>query len=84
MLVRHNIVTERETADALLRADAFLSTQPEARNVEKRPFGDSGVSDGTKLLTAQAGVGFSGRIRTENQPPTPADSNLPDPELNPT
>ena len=28
MLLRYNIVTERETADALLRADAYLSTQP--------------------------------------------------------
>jgi hypothetical protein len=35
MLLRYNIVTERETADALLRADEFLSTRPEARNVEE-------------------------------------------------
>jgi hypothetical protein len=28
MLLRYNIVTVRETADALLRADAYLSTQP--------------------------------------------------------
>jgi len=28
MLLRYNIVTERETADTLLRADAYLSTQP--------------------------------------------------------
>jgi hypothetical protein len=28
MLLRYNMVTERETADALLRADADLSTQP--------------------------------------------------------
>jgi hypothetical protein len=28
MLLRYNIVTERETADALVRADANLSTQP--------------------------------------------------------
>jgi len=28
MLLRYNIVTERETADALVRADAYLSTQP--------------------------------------------------------
>jgi hypothetical protein len=31
MLLRYNIVTERETADALLRADAYLSTQPTPR-----------------------------------------------------
>ena len=35
MLARYNIVTERETADALLRADAFLSTQPRTRNLEE-------------------------------------------------
>ena len=40
MLTRYNIVTERETADALLRADAFLSTQPRERNVEEGQFGD--------------------------------------------
>jgi hypothetical protein len=28
MLLRYNVVTERETADALLRADAYPSTQP--------------------------------------------------------
>jgi hypothetical protein len=27
------------------------------------------------------GVGSSGRIRTEDQPPMPAESNLPDPDL---
>jgi len=30
-----NIVTERETADALLRADAHLSTQPNERRKRK-------------------------------------------------
>jgi hypothetical protein len=37
-----NTVTERETADALLRADALLSTQPRERKVEDGQFGDSG------------------------------------------
>ena len=35
-------------------------------------------------LGARPEIGSSGRIRTENQPPTPADSNLPDPDLNGT
>ena len=34
-LLRYNIVTERETADALLRADAYLSTQPTSAESEK-------------------------------------------------
>jgi hypothetical protein len=32
------------------------------------------------MAAASLGVGSSGRIRTEDQPPTPADSNLLDPE----
>jgi hypothetical protein len=35
MLTRYNIVTERETADALLRADAYLSIQPTQTEEEK-------------------------------------------------
>jgi integrase len=35
MLLRYNIVTEREMADALLRADAYLSTQPTRTEMEK-------------------------------------------------
>ena len=35
MLLRYNIVTERETADALLRADAYLSTQPARTEMRK-------------------------------------------------
>lgn len=44
MLLRHNIVTERETADALLRADAYLLTQPTRVENEKgqlRTFGEA-------------------------------------------
>ncbi len=68
MLLRYNIVTERETADALLRADAFLSTQPRERNVEEGQFGDSGASGAGNSLTALVGVGSSGRIRTYDPP----------------
>ena len=35
MLLRCNIVTERETADALFRADACLTTQPTRTEMEK-------------------------------------------------
>ena len=68
MLLRYNIVTERETADALLRADAYLSTQPRDRNVEEGQFGDIPVAAGAEVLTAQSGGGSSGRIRTYNPP----------------
>jgi hypothetical protein len=37
-----------------------------------------------KSLTDQRGVGSSGRIRTENQRSTRDDSDLLDPDLNPT
>jgi hypothetical protein len=80
MLLRYYIVTERETADALLRADAFLSTQPRTRNLEEGQLRDSGGSEGGKSLNALAGIGSSGRIRTEEHAPTPADANPPDPD----
>jgi hypothetical protein len=35
MLLRYNIVTERKTADALLRANAYLSSQPTQAESEK-------------------------------------------------
>jgi hypothetical protein len=38
----------------------------------------------SSLTVRKMEIGSSGRIRTENQPPTPADSNVPDPELNAT
>jgi hypothetical protein len=68
MLIRYNIVSERETAEALLRADAYLSTQPQERNLERAQFGHSEGPEGVQVLTAQMGVGSSGRIRTYNPP----------------
>jgi len=68
MLLRYNIVTERETAAAMLRADAYLSTQPLDRNVEEGHFGDTLAAAGAEVLSAQQGVGSSGRIRTYNPP----------------
>jgi hypothetical protein len=73
MLLRYNIVTARETADALLRADAYLALQPTQAEREKRQLRDIQADGGGKSVTRQRGVGSSGRIRTENQPSTPAD-----------
>ena len=68
MLVRYNVVTERETADALLRADACLSTQTTQFENEKGQLRDIRADGEGKSLTAQRGVGSSGRIRTYNPP----------------
>ena len=68
MLTRYNIVTERETADALLRADAYLSTQPTQTENEKGQLRDIHAESGANSLTRQRGVGSSGRIRTYNPP----------------
>lgn len=40
MLDRYNIIASEETAAALVQADAWLSTQPTKRNLEKGQFGD--------------------------------------------
>jgi hypothetical protein len=37
MLDRYNIIETTETADALVKADAYLSTQPTERNVSEMP-----------------------------------------------
>jgi hypothetical protein len=44
-------------------------------------FGDMGAAGAGKSLTGQRGVGFSGRIRTEEGAPTPAEADILDPEL---
>jgi hypothetical protein len=71
MLLRHNIVTERETADALLRADTYLSTQPTQAEREKGQLRDIRDGENGKSLKGRRGVGSSGRIRTEEEPSTP-------------
>jgi integrase len=68
MLLRYNIVTERETADALLRADAYLQAQPKPAQEEKGQLRDIHAETGAKSLKALRGVGSSGRIRTYNPP----------------
>ena len=68
MLLRYNIVTERETADALLRADAYLAIQPTQAEDEKGQLRDIRQDGGGKSLTPQAAIGSSGRIRTYNPP----------------
>jgi len=82
MLLRYNIVTERETADAPLRADAYLSMQPAQVKGEKGQLREVRESSGGKSLTALGGVGSSGRIRTGEGPPLPDDSDPLDPGLN--
>ena len=41
MLLRYNIITGEETAQALARTDAYLALQPTQRNVEEGQFGAS-------------------------------------------
>jgi hypothetical protein len=68
MLFRYSIVTERETADALVRADAHLSTQPTMSEREKGQLRDIHAEGGANPLTGQGGVGSPGRIRTYDPP----------------
>ena len=65
----------RETADALLRVDAYLSTQPTSAEREKGQLRDIRADGGGKSLTGLRGVGSSGRIRTYN--PLNTGTNLP-------
>jgi len=73
MLLRYNIVTERETTDALLRAEAYLALQPTQGESEKSQLRDIRQDGGARSLTRQMGVGSSARIRTENRPSTSAE-----------
>jgi hypothetical protein len=68
MLLRYNIVTERETADALVRADAYLSTQPTKAERETGQLRDIHAEGGGNSLMGQEGVGSPGRIRTYDPP----------------
>jgi hypothetical protein len=68
MRLRYDVVTERETADALLRADAYLSTQPTGTENEKGQLRDFRESGGGKSSAAQVRDGSSGRIRTYDPP----------------
>jgi hypothetical protein len=81
MLLCYNMVTERDTAEALLRADAYLAVQPTQAKSEKGQLRDIRRDGGAKSLTHQEGVGSSGRIRTEEEPPTTAESDPLDPDL---
>src|SRR5262249_12522182 len=83
MLSRYNIITAAEIAAVFAQADRYLSTQLTRRNVEEAQFSHSGEVAGDEVLAAQARVGSSGRIRTEEEPPTPNDSNPLDPAVKP-
>jgi hypothetical protein len=80
MLLRYNIVTEREPADALVRADACLSTQPTKAEREQGQSRDIHAEGGANSSTGLEGVGSPGRIRSEERPPTPDDSSPLDPD----
>ena len=56
MLLRYYIVTERETADALLRADAYLALQPTQAESEEGLLREILAESGGKSLTRQRGV----------------------------
>ena len=60
--------TERERAEALLRAEAYLSTQPGLAENEKGQLRDIHADGGGNPLKPLGGVGSSGRIRTYNPP----------------
>lgn len=64
MLDRDNIIEESETAAALARADAYLSTQPATRNLEEKQFGDNRQVVGAKTPWIAARVAEAGRNRT--------------------
>ena len=68
MLLRYNIVTERETADALApRGRVSLNPAHEVER-EKGQLRDIHAEGGGKSLTGQEGVGSPGRIRTYDPP----------------
>jgi len=64
MLDRYNIIEETETAAALARADAYLSTQPATRNLEEGQFGDNQQAVGAETAWINAKVAEAGRNRT--------------------
>jgi hypothetical protein len=61
MLLRYNIVTERDSRHACVR-NAYLSKQPRDRKLERAQFAHTAGAEGTQVLTPQAGVGSSGRF----------------------
>jgi hypothetical protein len=66
-----------------VRADTYLSTQPTQAESEKGQLRDIRDGENGKSLKGRRGVGSSGRIRTKNDRPTPADSDPLDPDRKP-
>jgi integrase len=82
---RYNIVSGEDVKDALTRTAAYVATLPAERNIERaqnahNPEAGKRGSNGRKGTK----VGSSGRIRTEDEGPTPDDSDLLDPRYNAT
>jgi len=69
----------RRAVRTLIRAGAYLTTQPTRTEMEKGQLRDIRENGGGKSLSPQARVGSSGRIRTGEDPPTPDDSDPLDP-----
>jgi len=76
MLDRYNIVGESETAAALALADAYLSAQPKARNIEEGQFGDSRAAVGAEVLAGQRGLAEAGGNRTHRSGVQPGAGRL--------
>src|SRR2546422_11405899 len=74
---------QRETMRVVSTTTAGRYTRSSHDSVVRRRCRRAANDNSGRSLAPQAEVGSSGRIRTEDQPP-PADSNLPDPDLNGT
>ena len=86
MLDRYNIIEETETAAALARVDAWLSTQPEGRNVKRAQFGHTRAAGSGNSLIYQGVMAEAGGNRTQTEQHTggqPVDSDPEDSESEP-
>ena len=64
MLDRYNIIEETGTGAALARVDAWLSTQPRAKKVERAQFGHTRATAGGNSLIYKGAMAEAGGNRT--------------------
>jgi integrase len=76
MLARYNVTDEMDSAAALAKADAWLSTQPKTRNVEQGQFGDIRMAVGAELQSHQHVLAEAGGNRTHRCRCQPAAGRL--------
>ena len=76
MFDRYNIIEETQTAAALARVDAWLSTQPRTRNVEGAHFGHTRASVDRKSLVLQGRLAEAGGNRTHRSGDQPGAGRL--------